>query len=142
MIDFRTLGSRAFGFCRAEFRDIDVRSADRIAKLAGIIFVALAIIGFVPNPLLSAHGFFLANTADNVFHALLGIALLTSGMINRPKAMLIAVGIVVFLTGMLGYMTVGDFLFGTLRVNIADHYLNMLLGIALVIIGIRSRRMA
>jgi len=101
-----------------------------VSNVLGGVFIAVAILGFLPNPIVGAHGFFVTNGVHNVVHALLGIALIAGAKAGYGKKTLLGVGIVYTVVAILGYITMGksDMLFGLVKLNMADHYLHLLLG--------------
>ena len=45
--------------------DLNAKTA---AVVLGIVFLAVGILGFFPNPLVSPTGFFVVNTTHNIIH--------------------------------------------------------------------------
>jgi len=109
-----------------------LRDANFVANLLGGIFILVAILGFVPNPLVGPNGLFMTNAMHNIVHALLGIVLLAGAKTGNAQKMLLVVGVVYLLVAILGYFTPGDMLLGMVMVNPADHYLHLLLAVVLL----------
>ncbi len=138
------------------------RSAPCAAKLFGTIFIVVAVLGFIPNPIVSANGIFMVNLAHNVLHALVGVLLIVAARMGYAKQSLLVFGIVYVLLAILGYMMPMDaapipnappilpddivgaasnapannMLFGLVMVNRADHYLHPVLGLVLIAAGV------
>lgn len=115
---------------------LDVHNDKQVANLLGIVFIVVAVLGFIPNPLVSPDGLFAVNAAHNLVHALVGVLLLAGASQGYGQKALLVVGIVYVLVAILGYMTMGDMLLGIVRVNMADHYLHLLLGIVVIGAGV------
>jgi hypothetical protein len=107
-----------------------------VANLFGAIFIIVAILGFVPNPLVGPAGIFVTNAAHNILHAIVGVALLAAARTEYSKKALLVVGIVYVLVAILGYMAMTDMLFGLIMVNMADHYLHLALGLVIIAAGV------
>jgi len=118
-------------------KNFDYRNSTQTATLFGVVFIAVAVLGFIPNPLVSPTGLFAVNTAHNILHAIVGVALLAAAKTGYAKKALLVFGIIYVLVAMLGYMTMGDLL-GIVRVNMPDHYLHLLLGIVLIVVGVKA----
>ncbi|PSG98101.1 hypothetical protein BRD56_02265 [Thermoplasmatales archaeon SW_10_69_26] len=57
-----------------------------VAKTFGYVFVAIGVLGFVPNPLVSADGLFQVNATHNIVHLLSGIVALVAGYERESHA--------------------------------------------------------
>lgn len=119
---------------------IDYRSDTVLANIWGILFILVAILGFIPNPLVSPDGLFAVNTPHNVVHALLGVGLLFSAAIKQGAMGLIIVGGIYLVLAVLGYIAMNDMFLGLVRLNMADHYLHLVLGLATIASGFYARR--
>ena len=110
------------------------------AKTAGIVigavFVVVGLLGFVPNPLVSATGLFAVNTAHNLIHLLSGAAILACALSTIGAGIALKIfGVVYALVAVLGLTMHGDMLLGFIRVNHADHLLHVLLAIVILAAG-------
>lgn len=106
------------------------------ALVIGVVFLLVGVLGFIPNPLVSATGLFQVNTAHNLVHLVSGAAILAGAYSGFGAGMTLKVfGVVYALVALLGFFTVGGggMLLGMIQVNPADHWLHVLL--AVVILG-------
>lgn len=107
----------------------DTRTA---CMVLGVVFIVVGLLGFIPNPLVSADGLFVVNGAHNLVHLLSGLALLIGALaLNQPKTTLWVVGIVYGLVALLGLFS-GDMLLGFIHINTADRLLHVALTIVLL----------
>jgi hypothetical protein len=107
----------------------DTRTA---CMVLGVVFIVVGLLGFIPNPLVSADGLFAVNGAHNLVHLLSGLALLIGALaLNQPKTTLWVVGIVYGLVALLGLFS-GDMLLGFIHINTADRLLHVALTIVLL----------
>lgn len=107
-----------------------------IAQLLAATFVLVGVIGFIPNPLVSAEGLFVTNTMHNLVHvatgALFVLALIFAG---RERQVILAVGAVYGVVAGLGFLTQGDYLLGMVQINQADRWLHLVLAIVILALG-------
>lgn len=112
--------------------------------LFGIVFIAVGILGFFPNPIIgeSADAIFHADTVHNTVHIISGVLFLLFAFAIPARAGLFLkiFGVVYLLLGILGLANIGDDgmteLLGFLHVNGADNYLHIALGIAIFLAGL------
>ncbi|MFO1183585.1 MAG: DUF4383 domain-containing protein [Bauldia sp.] len=104
------------------------------AILFGLVFIAVGILGFFPNPLVSETGLFKVNTMHNLVH-LLSAAILFAGLANPnfgAANALRLLGIVYILVAVLGYFThTLDFL----AIDASDNILHAALAVVFLIAG-------
>jgi len=110
------------------------------AKTAGIVigavFVAVGILGFIPNPLVSSTGLFAVNTAHNLIHVLSGAAILACALTGVATSLSLQIfGAVYALVAILGFISRDSLLLGFIRVNHADHWLHVLLAVVILAAG-------
>jgi hypothetical protein len=110
------------------------------AKLAaiviGIVFVAVGILGFVPNPLVSPTGLFAVNTMHNLVHIVSGAVLLAGAYTALGAAMsLKIVGVVYGLVAILGLVMGPGMLLGLIHINAADNWLHVVLSAVILAAG-------
>jgi hypothetical protein len=111
---------------------VDTRTA---CIVLGVVFILVGLLGFIPNPLVSADGIFAVNAAHNLVHIVTGIALLIGAMaLNQSQLTLRVVGIAYVLVAILGFFS-GDMLLGFIHMNAADRWLHVLLAIILIAAG-------
>ena len=102
----------------------------------GITFVAVGILGFVPNPLVAPDGVFAVNAAHNLVHLLTGGAFLFGAVkyANSGSAVLKIIGAAYALVAVLGFFVQdGGMLLGLVHINHADKWLHV--GLAITILG-------
>ncbi|MEI6478876.1 MAG: DUF4383 domain-containing protein, partial [bacterium] len=103
----------------------------------GIVFVLLGLLGFVSNPIVGNVAIFSANVWHNMIHLLTGIILLAFAFL-KPQSSLSAIktfGVIYLVLTVFGFILVptGGSLFGLILLNSADHFLNLLIGVILII---------
>lgn len=111
-------------------------NAKTSAVILGIIFVAVGVIGFIPNPLVSDNGIFVTNAIHNIVHILTGgVFLLALKLPGKETLIINAIGGAYVLVSILGFMTSGDYMLGMIHLNTADKFLHVGLAIAILAIG-------
>ena len=112
------------------------------ALVFGIILVLLGLLGFVSNPLSSANGLFVVNAAHNIVYLLLGIILLIASRSGQASSAmwLKIVGAVAVILAILGFLLApnGPMLLGIFAVNMADHWLHLVVGVVVFFLGMRG----
>jgi hypothetical protein len=111
--------------------------------LLGLTFVAVGLLGFVPNPIIadSPEAIFHADAIHSTVHIVSGVLFLLFAFAAPDNAgMFMKVfGVVYFLLGVLGLFTIGSEgvtrLLGFLHVNGADNYLHIVLGVVIFLAG-------
>jgi hypothetical protein len=114
------------------------------ALILGLIFLAVGLLGFVPNPIVgeSHDALFHADAVHNGVHIVSGILFLLVALAAPARAGLFlkVFGVVYLLLGILGMATIGSEgmteLLGFLPVNGADNYLHIGLGIVIFLAGL------
>jgi hypothetical protein len=114
---------------------MNLLTSRNLALLFGSVFVAVGVLGFIPNPIVSEHGFFMVNTAHNLVHLLTGAFLLSAPLYLKGKERLFLqiAGGLYLMVAILGFIVQEDMLFGIIMINGPDRYLHMIL--AGVILG-------
>jgi hypothetical protein len=111
-------------------------NAKTAAIVLGIVFLAVGILGFFPNPLISPTGLFAVNTAHNLVHLISGVVLLAGAYSTLGAALALKiVGVVYALVAILGLVMGGDMLLGLIAMNHADHWLHVALAVVLLAAG-------
>lgn len=115
-----------------------------IAFTLGFTFVTIALLGFIPNPLVSDHGLFEVNTAHNLTHLLSGLVFLAGPLLFRGKetAVITLMAWVYLPVAVMGFLIDGDMLLGIIHVNQADKYLHVLVAAAFFIASFIARKNA
>ena len=118
-----------------------------LAKVFGVVFLLVGVLGFVSNPIVGQVGFFHANVAHDLVHILLGIVLLACSKNGAQAATwLKIVGIVYLVVALLGfimtpYMGMTNLL-GFVSINGADNWLHVVLGVVLFLSGFAPKAKA
>lgn len=106
-------------------------NADFIATIFGVVFVAVGLLGFIPNPLVSAVGYFQVNAAHNFAHLIAGALLLLSPYFGVPALTIRALAIVNAAAAILGFVAPRMVeLSGAM--NYADNWLHAALAVILL----------
>ncbi len=111
--------------------------------ILGIIFIAVGLLGFIPNPIIggSHDALFHANTLHNNVHIISGTLFLIVGLVAPASAstFLKIFGVIYFLLGVLGLINFGTDgmgeLLGFLHVNGPDNLLHIALGAVIFMSG-------
>ena len=114
------------------------------ALILGLIFLAVGLLGFMPNPIVgeSHNALFHADAVHNGVHIVSGILFLLVALAAPARAGLFlkVFGVVYLLLGILGMATIGSEgmteLLGFLPVNGPDNYLHIGLGIVIFLAGL------
>ena len=116
-------------------------SSRTAALVLGGTFILVAILGFIPNPLVSPNGLFRVNVHHNLVHLLTGLLILAGPlfMSGREHVLLILAGVLYGMVGILGFVTGSGMLLGLIAVNEADNYLHLFLAIVLVGAGLLTK---
>jgi hypothetical protein len=116
-----------------------IMSAKMLATVFGVVFVLVGLLGFVGNPIVGSMGIFMTNHAHDVVHLLIGIVLLVVAYTAPAMSALWLkiVGVVYLLIAILGFVMIpsGGDLLGFISMNMADHWLHVVLGIVIVAAG-------
>jgi hypothetical protein len=113
-----------------------VANAKTAAMVLGIVFLIVGALGFVPNPIVSPDGIFVVNAMHNWIHIGSGIVLLLGAYSPLGAAMALrVVGIIYAIVAVLGFVMPGDMLLGMIAMNMADHWLHVVLAIVILFAG-------
>lgn len=120
--------------------------AKKFAVIAGIIFVIVGILGFIPNPIVSSaeNALFKTDVLHNIVHLLFGVILLAASRTwSSARKALIGSGVVYLLLAIVGFMQFGNsdegMLLGLVNANGADNWLHLVLGLGLLGAGVISK---
>lgn len=116
--------------------------------LIGIVFIAVGVLGFVPNPIVgdNHNAIFHADAVHNMVHVMSGVLFVLVALAAPAYAatFLKLFGVVYLLLGVIGFFTIGTSgmtdLLGFLPVNGADNYLHVGLGILIFLAGMLPQR--
>ena len=115
-----------------------------LAKIFGVVFLLVGVLGFISNPIVGTAGFFHANVAHDLVHILLGIVLLLGSKTPAKAALwLKIVGVVYLVVALLGFFMTPAMgmtnLLGFVGINGADNWLHVVLGVVLFLCGFASQ---
>ncbi len=112
-------------------------NAKTAALVIGVVFLAVGILGFFPNPLVSPTGLFAVNTAHNLVHIVSGLVLLAGVYTGLGASLALKiVGIVYAIVAVLGLVSGGGtMLLGVIAMNGADHWLHVALAVVILAAG-------
>ncbi|MDF1693334.1 MAG: DUF4383 domain-containing protein [Zhongshania sp.] len=108
-----------------------------VALALGFTFIAVTVLGFIPNPLVSPHGLFAVNLAHNLVHLITGLGFIVSALVfaGREDRVIKVIGGLYFLVAIIGFFTRGDMLLGIIHINQADRWLHLGLAVAILFAG-------
>lgn len=111
-------------------------NASYLAAVFGWAFIAVGLLGFVPNPLVYRDGLFEVNTLHNFVHLITGAVLVASPYFNAPVTAIRVVAVVYAIIAIFGFVAPGvATLNGAIAMNHWDHWLHLLLAAALLFVG-------
>jgi len=106
------------------------------ATVIGIVFIAVGILGFIPNPIVSPTGMFAVNTMHNLVHLISGAVLLAGVYSSLGSGLALKiVGVVYGAVAILGLVMGPGMLLGLVHINAADNWLHVLLAIVILAAG-------
>ncbi len=112
--------------------------AKKILFILGVVFVAVGLLGFIPNPIVggSDSALFQTNLLHDLVHLISGIIFIYVSK-NSPEKSTMTMkvfGGVYLLIALLGFLLVpnGGDLLGLVRTNSADHLLHIFLGVVIL----------
>ena len=106
------------------------------AMVLGIVFLIAGALGFVPNPIVGENGIFLTNHTHDWVHIGSGIVLLLGAYSPLGAGMALrVVGIVYAIVAVLGFVMPGPMLLGMIAMNMADHWLHVVLAVVVLYAG-------
>lgn len=117
-----------------------VMMLSKIAKIWGILFIIVGILGFIPGVSPNGHllGVFHINGAHNMVHLLTGIVALFCGYASNhaSKLYFLVFGVVYALVALIGFMAGPNPVFGFIANNLADAWLHVVIAVASLAIGL------
>lgn len=115
-----------------------------IGVTLGIVFLLIGILGFIDNPLIGPEAIFQTNLAHNLVHLLTGaLFLIFATREPATNALFMKVfGVIYLLVAVLGFATAseGGLILGLIDSNSADHWLHVVIGLAIFLIGLSLTR--
>ena len=120
--------------------------AKRLTLFFGLLFVAVGLLGYLPNEVVGPGGFFLTNGTHNIVHLSIGIILLVTSAATNPATAALwldILGGIYFALAVIGFLMIGKtgsaWMFGTVHFNGPDNWLHLFLGIAMLSAGLSTR---
>ncbi len=116
--------------------------AKTLAMVLGVVFILVAILGFVGTPIVGAAGLFHTNTLHDVFHLVTGLIFIFIGLTAPGKVATAfkVFGVIYLLLAVLGFVVAPgtngpESMLGLVDVNFADHILHIVLGVVILWLG-------
>jgi hypothetical protein len=111
-------------------------NAKTAAIVLGVVFLAVGVLGFIPNPLISPTGLFVVNPLHNLVHLVSGAVLLAGAYTSLGASLALKIiGVVYAAVAVLGLLSGGTMLLGLIAVNHADHWLHVALAVVILAAG-------
>lgn len=118
--------------------------AKTLALVFGYVFLIVGILGFFSNPIVGQSGIFHTDLNHNIVHLLSGIIFLWVGYAAASKAgtVMKIFGVVYLLVAVLGFVLApnGGSILGLIDTNVADTYLHVVLGVVILLAGIKASK--
>lgn len=114
------------------------------SSIFGYIFLLIGFLGFFTNPIISndISSWFLVDLNANLIHILSGFILLGAAYIIPFKSgsVMKVLGVAYLIIALMGFLLIGrgGSMFGLIQVNRADHYLHFILGLLVLLMGIKA----
>lgn len=114
--------------------------AKTLAIVFGIVFVLVAILGFIDSGIAGEMAFFQTNTLHDLVHLLFGLILLVTAFTAPAKSALWLkiLGVAYLVLAILGFLLIpdGGMLLGLVLMNSADHWLHVVLAVVMILAGV------
>ncbi len=113
-------------------------NVQKLAKLFGIVFILIGILGFIPGVTTGNHlfGIFEVDVLHNIIHLGTGlIALWAMSTLANSRLFFKVFGVVYGAVTVLGLMATGGNVLGLITVNMADNLLNLVIAIVALYAG-------
>ena len=114
------------------------------AMVFGWIFILVGVLGFVSNPIVGMNGLFHADTMHDLIHIILGAILLWAAYAapHKAAAVMKGEGVLYLILAILGFVLVSGTgtLLGLAEINGNDNYLHLVLGIVLLLAGMKASK--
>ncbi len=112
-----------------------------LAKVFGLVFLLVGLLGFVSNPIIGTTGIFMTNSAHNIVHILIGLVLLLTAKREATAALWMKIiGAVYLLVALLGFFSNTGMVLGFISVNSADNWLHLVLAVVLLGVGLMAKK--
>ncbi len=110
-------------------------NADLLAKIFGVVFLAVGLLGLVQNPLVSDTGFFRVNDVHNLVHMVTGALFIAGAFLKVPVRTIRGMAVLYAAIAIIGFAMPDSMLFGVLAMNAADRWLHAALAAGLLLVG-------
>lgn len=118
--------------------------AKTLAKVFGVVFILVGLLGFIPNPIVGDMALFHTDMVHNVVHIVLGLILVLCKTEAKAKMWLKIEGVLYVVLAIVGFMMVTGAdhvsLLGIVELNSADNWLHLVLGIVLLFAGMAGAK--
>ena len=113
----------------------------KVCLIFGWTFIAVGILGFIPNPLVYSDGFFVVNGLHNFVHFSTGAAFIIGALFleGNEDFVVSSIGAAYLAVAILGFLTSGNMMLGLIHINQADRWLHLGLAFAMLLPGILLR---
>ncbi len=113
-------------------------NADLLAKIFGLVFLAVGIAGFFQNPLVSETGVFRVNEAHNLVHIVTGALFFIAAYFGAPVRAIRGIAVLYTIVAIIGFAIPDNMLFGLVAMNEPDRWLHAALAAVLLLVGFAS----
>ncbi|HXY59044.1 MAG TPA: DUF4383 domain-containing protein [Methylocystis sp.] len=110
-------------------------TADLLATIFGLIFLAVGLLGFTNNPIVSAIGFFAVNDAHNWVHVASGLIFLAGAVLRIPAITIRVMAALYLIVAITGFVITDRMMFGLVEMNVADRWLHLAIAAVLLFVG-------
>lgn len=114
-------------------------SITQIAKIFGIVFLLIGVLGFVPGVTYDGMllGIFQVDMVHNLIHILTGLVALGAAYTSEKNGKLFfqVFGVIYALVAVLGLVMGGDMVLGLFHANMADHILHVVVAAVALYVG-------
>lgn len=109
-------------------------TSKNICLAFGLPFVAVGILGFFPNPLVSHHGVFEVNVMHNLLHVVVGTIFIFGALLSGTAArrILQTLSVAGIALAVLGFVAENNLILGVIHINEADKWLHAVLAVVIV----------
>jgi len=110
-------------------------NAELLATIFGVVFLAVGLLGFTDNPIVSARGFFTVNEAHNWVHIASGLFFLAGAVFRFPVYTIRVMAVLYAIVALAGFVVTDRLAFGFVEMNVADRWLHLAIAAVLLLAG-------
>ena len=109
-------------------------SSKNICLAFGLPFVAVGVLGFFPNPLVSHDGVFEVNVMHNLLHIAVGAIFIVGALFSElvARRTLRSLSMAGIALAVLGFVTKNNLILGLIHINEADKWLHAVLAVVIL----------